>query len=101
MSTKKAAAKKLPPPPRLPLGVYLSRSRSTAIVFKHSENGVWYLTMGTGSVTVEHCGEERFKRDFPLVLPDYPMLRAVRKYAESFQQRDDQAAKVMRVLMRM
>jgi hypothetical protein len=103
-AAKKPPAKapaKPPAPPRLPLGVYLSHHRSTAIAFRHSERGIWYLTMCTGSITVEHCGEEKFKRDFPLVLPDYPLLRAVRKYVESFQQRDDQATKVMRVLLRM
>lgn len=109
MPTKKA--KKVAPPPAppapppapvhiVPLGTYLNENRRSAIAFKYSERGVWYLTIMTEFVTVEHVSEERFRRMFPFVLPGYPMRRAVRKYHTSFIRRDERAEKVMRALLR-
>lgn len=91
-----------PAPPRhpVPVGVYLDSGRHGAIVIKHTANGLWYLTILTGQVTLEHSSVEKFQRDFHLNLPLYPLRRAIRLYSESLLTRDEQCDKVMRVLLR-
>lgn len=89
-----------PPVLRQPLGVYLNHNRNTAIAFKHSENGLWYLTMVTGCITLEHVGEEKFRRDFDIPLLTYPFRRAVKMYKDSLITRDEQVNKVLTVLLR-
>lgn len=86
---------------RLPKGVYMTHSRESAILFHHTPDGVWYMSWMTGKITLTHCSDERFKRTFPMMLPDYSLLRAVRKYADSYFERDEQTDKVLRRLKRM
>lgn len=81
----------------IPLGVYVDHERHTAIVLKNDDHGgVFYLTMSSGKITLEHVGRERFKDSFKLHLAAYPMRRAVRSYYTSLLDRDAQAQKVMK-----
>jgi hypothetical protein len=63
-------------------GVYLDRNGHTAIAIRVKEGKVAFLTMRTGTIDVEQVGVERFQHDFPKHLPNYPLLRAVKKYRE-------------------
>lgn len=94
-------AKTTPPArtPRVPLGVYTNEGRYTAVAIKHTPEGIWYLTMLKGSITLEHSGDERFQHKFPLVLEGYSVLRAIRKYDESGLSRDERTQKVLRRLI--
>jgi len=97
---RKAASPQAETRARVPLGVYTNHCRESSIVVKHSTRGVWYLTMQAGYIECRHCGDEHFLHDFPLALPGYPLLRAVRIYNTSELRRDDDAQKVMDILMR-
>lgn len=94
MAEKSAAA------PLVPTGVYLNACRNNAIVVKSKGVNVWYLTMETGKITLECCSAERFLHNFNLRLPDYPVLRAVRKYKDSLLSCDEQSERVIKVLLR-
>lgn len=101
-AAKPAAAPAAPAPPpvlTVPLGVYLDHNRHTAVAIRHTHNGIWYLTMITEQITVEHVSEDRFKRLFPLTIPNYPLRQAVRRYFTSLLRRDDTAQKVMQTLL--
>lgn len=86
-------------PPRMPLGVYLTHTRETAIALKHTSQGVWYMTMIGGHIKMAHVGEEKFLRDFPLALPDYPIRKALKIYETSGLPRDEDAQKVLQRLL--
>lgn len=86
-------------PPSLPLGVYTSEHRFTAIAIKRTDRGLWYLTMEPGYIDCLHVSEEKFKKDFPYALTDYPIRRAVRLYDESFFRRDEKTQKVLQRLL--
>lgn len=97
---KPAAAPAAPAEPPVPLGVYCDEHRYTAIAIRNTDQGVWYLTMITEQITVEHAGKERFRRLFPLAAPDYDIRIAVRKYHTSLLRRDETTQKVLNMLMR-
>jgi hypothetical protein len=88
-----------PPRQRPPLGVYVSDHRESALAIRRTEHGIWFLTLRTGKVTIEFYGDERFLHDFPLVLPDYPIRRAIRKYDQSGLSRDEKTQKVLTRLL--
>lgn len=79
----------------LPLGAYLSVHRESALVVQSRLNCVWFLGMHTGKIEVHTAGPERFARNYPIRLPDYPLRRAVRVYNNSEFDRDDLTQKVM------
>lgn len=99
-TAKKKTSKPIKPAFNVPRGVFMDHHRSTAIVVRQDNTGVWYLTMATGEITVRHLSFDRFLHQYRLYLPDYPLLRAVRKYKESTLARDDRAEQVMRALLR-
>lgn len=99
---KKTATKKKPTRPAydIPRGVFMDAHRSTAITVRQDNTGVWFLTMMTGEITIRHLSFDRFFHQYRTYLPDYPLLRAVRKYQESNLNRDERAEQVMKILMR-
>lgn len=98
------AAPVAPPAPAVrhsvPIGVYLNGNRNTAICIKHTETGLWFLTMLSGQITLEHCSADKFQYEWRIPMPLYPLRRALRLYNESYLTRDEQCQKVMRVLLR-
>lgn len=83
----------------LPLGVYTSEHRNTAIAIKRTERGLWYLTMEPGFIDCLHSSEEKFKHDFPFPLATYPVRRAVRLYENSHIRRDERVQKILHRLL--
>jgi hypothetical protein len=87
------------PARRVPLGVYLTRSREIAIAIRHNDTGIWYLTTAAGHVRCEHRSDERFLREFPFQLAGYPILRAIRKFNENGMPRDEHTQKIIKRLL--
>lgn len=85
---------------RVSLGVYLSRQRDTAIVFKQASDGVWFMTMSSGKITTQHMSDERFLEAYPLTLEGYPLRKAVRTYRNSLLRADEKSEQVMKILLR-
>lgn len=83
----------------IPVGVYLNEHRESALVVQSKTNCVWFLSMHTGKVEIHTAGPERFARDYPITLSDYPLRRAVRVYATSEFSRDERTQKVMERLL--
>lgn len=102
MATAKAKAKQPPAKPRPRFGVYLDQHRYSAVLIHLHEQGVHYLTLVTGKVTVEFHSDEKFLHDFPLILSEYPIRRAIRLYNESGLERDERTQKILdRLLARL
>jgi hypothetical protein len=55
--------------------------------------------MQRGWVECVHAGDEKFTRDFPLVLAGYPIRRALKLYATSGLRHDEDAQKVIHRLL--
>lgn len=84
---------------RVPLGVYMTHSRESAIAVQNTKDGIWYITMVRGWIECCHVGSEKFVRDFPLAMPEYPVRRALRVYDSSGLRCDDDAKKVIQRLL--
>lgn len=80
-------------------GVYLDRSRHTAIVVRVKDGHVWFLTMESGAITLEQSSTEKFAHQYSEFMPDYPVLRAVRKYRSSGLRIEDDAARVLTIIV--
>ncbi len=86
-------------PTALRLGVYLDSQRHTAIVLRSKDSSVAYLSMETGSVDLHVCSSWKFKVRFTISLPDYPITRALIKYARSGLAITDNAREALRVTL--
>ena len=86
--------------PAVPVGVYVNHNRSTAIVVRCLNGVVWFLNMVSGKIALDCVSVDRFKHNFTQFLPDYPVLRAVRKYATSNLDREEKTDKVMQLILR-
>lgn len=80
-------------------GVYLDDNRHTAIVVQVKNGAVAYLTLFTGAVEVHRASLPRFKREFHIALPNYPIRTAIRKYAKSGLPLTEDAKTVMRLVL--
>lgn len=67
----------------LKTGVYQSHERRCVVVVKadRKTGKVYYLKSEDATVTLETSWREKFVRDYPLHLDNYPLLRAVRGLA--------------------
>lgn len=80
-------------------GVYLDGNRHSAIALQVKEGSVLYLTFKDGPIELHKTNDVNFARQYPIFLHDYPIGRAIRKYASSGLKSTDNAYEALRRLL--
>ncbi len=80
-------------------GVYVDNNRKSAIVVRVKNGIVHYVTMQTGSVTLQSCSTEKFEAQFNTKLYHYPVRRACRVYMNSGLGVSNEAAAILRAVL--
>lgn len=80
-------------------GVFLSDMRNVAVVVRVKEGKVTFLTWHTGTVRIEVEFTYTFARNWPLSLPNYPVRRALKRFARGGLPLDPGAAAVIRTVL--
>lgn len=83
MAIEREVLNEVQPAAEVQTGVYSSYDARNVVVVKVAKDGMaHYLSTTDCTVKLECHGRERFLRDYPRRLPNYPAMRAIRKFAD-------------------
>lgn len=80
-------------------GVYLNHHRESCVLIRFKNGHCTYLTWQNGTVRMVTELLYVFTRDWPIRLPNYPALRALRKYRDGGLPIETTAAGALRAVL--
>lgn len=87
----------------LRLGAYQSHQRRCVVVVKVAKGKLFYLKAENCTVELVESFKDKFLRDYPIRLANYPVMRAIRKLAVHIHEgytATPEAARVIRAILK-